>query len=80
MKHRIITIVSFVAVFGAVSVGSAEARPTCGESGDRCRAAVGSAVSSSAFGEPLAALGGRSLAQYLADHMAGDRRLSRAGG
>jgi hypothetical protein len=29
----------------------------------------------SAYAEPLAALAGRTLAQYLADHQAGDRRL-----
>ncbi len=29
----------------------------------------------SAFAMPIPALGGRCLAQYVADHMAGDRRL-----
>ncbi len=29
----------------------------------------------SAYAEPLVALAGRTLAQYLADHQAGDRRL-----
>jgi hypothetical protein len=33
------------------------------------------AASSAPYAEACAALGGRSLAQYLADHNAGDRRL-----
>jgi hypothetical protein len=32
-------------------------------------------TAASAYAEPLAALAGRTLAQYLADHQAGDRRL-----
>lgn len=79
MYHRIITAVSFAVAFTALSSASVEARPSCGEGGDRCRPAAGAVFSGTAAGgEPIAALDGRTLAQYLANHMAGDRRISRA--
>jgi hypothetical protein len=73
MTHRITTITGLVTATAAAAVlgtlNPAQAHPTCTEGAVRC-----TATSVSPYAEPIHALGGRSLAKYLADHM--NRRLA----
>ena len=75
--NRIPVIVAAVAAAGVLAVGpSASARPACGGY-ETCSRHVTHTTSTggSPYAEPLAALGGRTLAEYLADHI--ERRLTR---
>ena len=72
--HRTTTTAGIVTVTAAIAAlagtaAPAQAQPTCTDGTVRCTAA-----SVSPYAEPVDALGGRTLAQYLADHIA--RRLS----
>lgn len=86
MNHRInivrINIVSAatIAVF-TLSTAPTVGRPVCEPNEKPCAQAGPTATvhSLSPYAEPLDALGGRTLAQYLADHQAGDWRLDRVG-
>lgn len=76
MNHRI-TIVSATAMaLLSLSAAPSFGSPTCDSEGRSCAQSVSAAPSTSPYAEPLAALGGLTLAQYLADHRVGDRRLS----
>lgn len=50
--------------------------PAAGQTTDQDLADPCSVSATSVYAEPLAALDGRTMAQYLADHQAGDRRLA----
>ena len=74
MNHHIVTTTGLVTATAAAAallgaVAPAQAQPTCTDGAVRC-----SAASASPYAEPIDALDGRTLAQYLADHIA--RRLS----
>ncbi len=62
--------VAAVAALGTGTADKARARPACGPG--EC-VTVGATGHQSPYDEPLVALGGRTLAQYLADHQS--RRL-----
>lgn len=78
MNHRI-TIVSATAMtLLSLSAAPSFGRPVCDSEGRSCAQSVSAvtAPSTSPYAEPLEALGGLTLAQYLADHRVSDRRLS----
>ena len=71
--RRPVAIALTLAALAALVTGTADtaqARPACGPG--EC-VTVGATVHHSPYDEPLSALGGRTLAQYLADHQS--RRL-----
>ena len=68
----VLTLAALAALAALVTgtADTAQARPACGPG--EC-VTVGATVHHSPYDEPLSALGGRTLAQYLADHQS--RRL-----
>ena len=68
VSTRIAITAAAVVTLGVTATVPAVAAPPRGPE-------TGVAAPSSPYSEACAALGGRSLAQYLADHNAGDRRL-----
>jgi len=76
MNHSISTTAGLVTAAAITSVlltaTPAQARPTCTDGSVRCAAVV---AAISRYAEPIDALGGRSLAQYLAAHT--EARLAR---
>jgi hypothetical protein len=68
-RSSVVSALTLVAAVATIATATpAVASPPRGPEGPRV-------TSTSAYAEPLDALGGRTLAQYLADHYARDRRL-----
>jgi hypothetical protein len=77
MNHRItITAVITTAVAGIIGAGAAPAIAggTCTDRSARCVT-----VTRGPYAEPIAAIGGRTMAQYVADHQADDPRTATNG-
>lgn len=66
------TVVAFVACASTGSPASAAHPHANGDEGGR----ITGANSVSPYAEPIAALDGMTLAQYIQQHLAGDRRMS----
>ena len=67
MNHRISTTAGLLTTIAAALVGTvspAHAQPTCTDGTVRCTAS-----SVNPYAEPIDALGGRTLAQYVAAHI-----------
>ncbi len=74
LTHATVTTVTTVTVIAAIAVSAPVASGReAGTSTDR--SPQSSVLTGSPYAEPLAALGGRTMAQYLAAHM--EHRLSR---
>ena len=78
MNHRISIVSATAIALISLSATPSFGRPVCDSEGRTCAQSVSAvpAPGTSPYAEPLATLGGLTLAQYLADHRVGDRRLS----
>jgi hypothetical protein len=79
--RRIIAVAGLAAAAIPLGAGSASAWTSCEDARTRCVADSGSvgAADASPYAEPLATLGGRTLAEYLAELRILDFRLIRTG-